>query len=187
MKHKLKKSKAPKGRYFNPEIFTDTEFCLAEKQQRTGWFTLRAVHLGVMSNADAYGRFEWDEKFLYVQIARGGDMLWRRFRRLLHLLALGDSRGRAWLCRYNEQGEFDPAGCYGHVRTWAKWQHVHEREGWRIRVKCPCGEVGNTNESEVVQSRVDRKKNAFSETYSSSQVTQYIDGKVYMVDRKSVV
>lgn len=175
MQHKLKRSKAPKGRYFSPEIFTDTEFLLAERQHQTGWGALRMAHLGVMANADAYGRFEWNEPFLYIHI--GSRLARVKFKRLLHLLALGDSKGKPWLCRYNEEGEFDPNGCYGHVRTWSKWQSVHEREGWRIGVKCPCGEVG-INESD--KNELDTEKNTSGETGYSPHRTDYIEGKVYM-------
>jgi hypothetical protein len=154
---------------------------MAEKKYRTGWFALRAMHFGVMQNADRHGRFKWDESYLYTQIARGCDMRRSKFLRMLHILSqLGDRRGKVWLCRYNEQGEFDSAGCYGHVRTFRKWQDVSQYEGERVGVKCPCGEVGNRSESANDENQVDTENNAFSKTRTSLQATYYIEGNVYM-------
>ena len=169
--HKLKRSKAPMGRYFSPEIFQDTEFLLAERKYQTGWGALRLMHLGVMANADAYGRFEWDESHLYLQI--GARLHKVKFRRLLNILQNGDSKGKVWLCRYNEQGEYDPQGCYGHVRTWAKWQHVHEREGARVLVPCPC-------EIAIVCNEADTVKKTSREIGVSPQVPKPIEGKVFL-------
>lgn len=126
-----------RGRFYRPEIFTDTDFIRAETLLREPG-VLRFLYLGVLSHSDRSGRFLWDPQRMRISILPF--LQARRFDKLLNCLQDGK-----WLCRYNGDGQLDSDGQFGHVRTWLKYQKPNARERASDLPPCPCGSDVNAH------------------------------------------